>query len=62
MRENWDPLKMHERKIKTKTGISTGNADKKSTKTGRNDKTKERRWNMWEQKGKGNTSKNKSTT
>ena len=29
---------------------STGNANKKSTKTGQNDKTKERRWNMWRQK------------
>ena len=27
---------------------STGNADKKSTKTGQNDKTKERRWNILE--------------
>ena len=34
-------------------GNSTGNADKKkSTKTGRNDKTKERRWNMKRQKEK----------
>ena len=42
-------------------GNSTGNTDKKSTKTGQNDKTKERRWNMWEQKGKCNTRKNNRT-
>ena len=42
-RENWDTLKKHERKIKTMMGISTINSDKKSTKTGKNDKTKERR-------------------
>ena len=35
---------------------------KKSTKTDQNDKTKERCWNMLEQKGKGNTRKNNSTT
>ena len=29
----------------------------KSTKIGRNDKTNERRWNMYRQKGKGNTRK-----
>ena len=33
-------------------GNSTGKADKKIYKTGQNDKTKERRWNMLEQKGK----------
>ncbi len=33
-------------------GNSTGNADKKSSKAGQNDKTKETRWNMSEQKGK----------
>ena len=38
-------------------GNSTGNADKNSTKTGEIKKTKERRWNMWEQKGKGNMRK-----
>ena len=44
--ENWDPLKSHERNFKTRMGITTRNADKKkSTKTGQNDKTKERRWN-----------------
>ena len=43
-------------------GNSTGNTDKKSTKAGQNDKTKERRWNMYEQKGKGNTKKDNSTT
>ena len=42
-------------------GHSTGNADKKSTKTGQNGKTK-RSWNMWEQNGKVNTRKNNSTT
>ena len=36
---------------------STGNTNKKSTKTGQNDKTKERCWNMVEQKRKGNTRK-----
>ena len=44
--------KKHEEKIKTRMGKSTGNAGKKSTKTGQNDKTKEIRWNMLEQKGK----------
>ena len=34
MQENCDPLKKHERKIKTTIGILTGNAHKKSTKTG----------------------------
>ena len=46
------PPKKHEQKVKTKMGNSTGNANKKPTKTGQNDKTKERRWNMREQKGK----------
>ena len=41
-------------------GNSAGNADKKSTKTGQNDKTKERCWNMWEQKGKDNKRKKNS--
>ena len=36
---------------------STGNADNKSTKAGQNDRTKERRFNMQEQKWKGNTRK-----
>ena len=31
-------------------GISTGIADKKSTKIGKNDKTEDRRWNMLDQK------------
>ena len=35
---------------------------KKSTKTGQNDKTLERLWNILEQKGKGNTGKNNNTT
>ena len=43
--EKWDPLKKHEEKIKTMMGISTGNADKKSTKTSQHDETKERGWN-----------------
>ena len=37
--------------------ISTRNSDKKSTKTGKSDKTKERRWNNLEQKRKDNTRK-----
>ena len=41
-------------------GNSTRNADKKSTKTGQNDKTKERHWNILEQKGKGKMRKNNS--
>ena len=36
---------------------STGNADKKSTKTGKNDKTKEKHWNILGQKGNINTRK-----
>ena len=42
-------------------GNSTENADKKSTKTCQNDKTKERRWNMERQKEKGNTIKLQET-
>ena len=38
-------------------GNSTGNANKKPTETGQNDKTKKRRCNMREQKRKGNTRK-----
>ena len=38
-------------------GNSTGNADKKSSKTGQKDKTKDRRWNMLGTKRKGNTRK-----
>ena len=45
------PLKST-KKIKTWMGNSTVNADKKSTKTDQNDKTKEKRWNMLGQKGK----------
>ena len=60
--ENWDPLKKHEEKIKTRMGNLIGNADKKITvKTGQNDNTKERHWNMKEQKGKGSTRKNYTT-
>ena len=43
-------------------GNSTGNADNKATKTGENDKTKEKRWNISGQKGKHNTSKNNDST
>ena len=50
------------RKIKTRVGNSTGNTDKKSTKTDRNDITMERHWNMLEQKGKSNIRKNNNTT
>ena len=50
------------KKIKTRLGISTRNSDKKSTKTGKNDKTKERRWNNREQKRKDNTGKTYNTT
>ena len=35
------PSKCMKKKIKTRMGNSTGNADKKSTKTSQNDKTKE---------------------
>ena len=59
--KNWDLLNKHEEKVKTKMGNSTGNASKKSTKTGPNGKTK-RSWNIWEQNGKNNTRKNNSTT
>ena len=34
-----------------------GKADKKSTKTGQNDKTKIKRWKIWGRKGKCNTRK-----
>ena len=40
------PLKSSNKKIKTWMGNSTGNADKKAMKTGQNDKTKEKRWNI----------------
>ena len=39
-------------------GNSIGNADKKAMKTGKNDKTKGKRWNILGQKGKSNTRKN----
>ena len=45
LRENWDPLKNHERKVKTRMGISTRNSDEKPRKTAKNDKTKEKRRN-----------------
>ena len=41
---------------------STGNAEKKATKTGKNDKTKEKRWNRLGQKRKTYTRKNTNTT
>ena len=56
--ENQGSLKEHEQEIKVCMENSTGNAGKKSTKAGKNDKTKEKRCNMLEQKGKGNTRKN----
>ena len=39
-------------------GNSTGNANKKSTKTGQNDKTKEKHWNMLGKKKKTKYKKN----
>ena len=33
MWESWDPLKKHEETVKTGMGNSTGNANKKTTKT-----------------------------
>ena len=33
-KKKWEPLKKNEEKIKTTMGNSTGNADKKSMKTG----------------------------
>ena len=36
----------YEEKIKSRMGNSSRNADKKSMKTGQNDRTKERRLNM----------------
>ena len=50
------------KKIKNRMGNSTGNADEKCTKTGPNDKTKEKRWNMYRQKRKGNTRKTNTTS
>ena len=44
-----------------KLGNLTGNSDKKSMTTSKNDKTKEKCWNMLGQKGKSNTSKNDNT-
>ena len=43
-------------------GNSTGNADKKSTKTGKNDRTAEKYWNILGRKGNGNTRKSNNTT
>ena len=43
-------------------GISTGNTDKKSKKTGKKDKTKEKQWNMLGQKEKSNPRKSNNTT
>ena len=61
VRDNWGPLKKHEETVKTRMGNSAGNADKKSTTTGQNGRTK-RSWNMWEPNAKDNTRKNNSTT
>ena len=60
MWENWGFLEKHEETVKTKTGSSTGNPDKRCTKIGQNGK-RERSWNMWEDNGKDNTRKNIST-
>ena len=54
---NRGSFKEHEQKIKSWMGNSTGNTDKRSTASGKNDKTKKKRWNKLEQKGKGNTRK-----
>ena len=43
-------------------GHSTGNTDKKSTATNKNDKTKEKRWNMLGQKGKSKARKEDNST
>ena len=56
------PSKSMKEKSKPGWEIRLETQIKKSTKTGQNDKTKQRRWNMLEQKGKGNTRKNNSTT
>ena len=40
------PFKSIKEKIKTWKGNSTVNTNKKSTKTGKNDKTKKKRWNL----------------
>ena len=63
MRKLVSSQKAQRKKIKSRTENSTGNADKKkSTKTGQNDKTKKRHWNMQRQKRKGNTRKNNNIT
>ena len=52
------PSKSRNKKIETRIGNSAGNAEEKSLKEkNRNDKTKERRWDMLIRKGKGNTGK-----
>ena len=61
LKMNTSQKKKHEETVKTRMGNSTGNPDKKSTKTGQNGKTK-RSWNMLEQNEKDNTRKNKCTT
>ena len=43
-------------------GNSTGNRDKKSTITSKNNETEEERWNMLGRKDKSNTSKTDNTT
>ena len=52
------PSKSTKEKSKLGCEIRLETQIKKSTKTGQNDKIKERCWNMLEQKGKGNTRKN----
>ena len=54
--------KTRKEKSKPRWEIRLETLIKKSTKTSQNDKTKERRWKMYEQKRKGNTRKNKNTT
>ena len=43
-------------------GNSTGNTNKKSMKTSKNDETKEKSWSMLTQKGKINGRKNSNAT
>ena len=49
-------LNTHVETVKIRMGSTTGNADKKSTKTGQNGKTK-RSWSMREENGNDNTRK-----
>ena len=52
--ENWCSPNEQEQKLKTWMGNSTGNTDKKSMKTSKNDKTEVERRNMTEKRGKSN--------